>query len=273
MRNRKRVFILVTALLAAIPAFAILGVGDIVFDPQALEQALKEFAQLQKEYEQLVETYAMVRNQYNQMLWMARQIPVSMSVRYGAPWLNWINTSATNTYGTTGAWVTGANTGIGISVGYTTATRPVRPYGAALSNIPADQLDRVKTNYATIELTDGANQAALQTVGHMRGNAPAIETAIQNLQTDSFSSDPNMNTEIAVLNKINAANVLNLRSTQDTNKLLAALAEERVIEAKRTRDAEAEAINQHIRFMADAKNVIDAQKAGASTEMRSWRMP
>jgi hypothetical protein len=271
--NRKRVLIFMTALLAAAPALAILGIGDIVFDPQALEQALKEFAQLQKEYEQLVQTYQTVRSQYDQMLWMARQIPVSMSLRYGAPWVSWINTAATNTYGTTGDWITGINTGIGVAAGYSSATQLLKSYGAALGNIPADQVDRVKTNYATVELTDGANQTALATLGRMRGNAPAIETAIQNLQADSFSADPDMNTEIAVLNKINVANVLNVRSQQDTNKLLAALAEERIIEAKRQRDAEAQAINQHIRFMAEAKNAINAQSAGASAEMLAWRMP
>src|SRR5262249_8584230 len=154
---------------------------------------------------------------------------------------SWINTAATDTYGTTGAWVTSVNTGIGVPAAYSSATQLLKSYGAALTNIAADQLDRVKINYATVELTDGANQAALSTLGRMLGKAPAVEAAIQNLETDSFSSDPNMNTEIAVLNKINAANVMNLRTTQDTNKLLAALAEQRVIEAKRLRDAEAQA--------------------------------
>src|SRR5215831_69322 len=251
--KRKSVLFLIGALSVAAPALAILGIGDIVFDPQALEQALKEFALLQQEYSQLVQSYYMIRSQYDQMLWMARQIPVSMALRYRAAWASWINSAATNTYGTTGGWVTGANTGIGVSAGYSRATQSLKAYGAAIGNIPADQLDRVKINYATVELTDGANQSALATLGRMRGNAPAVEAAIQNLETDSFSSDPNMNTEIAVLNKINAANVMNLRTTQDTNKLLAALAEQRVIEAKRLRDAEAQAINQHIRFMAEAK--------------------
>src|SRR5215831_14683908 len=114
---------LIGALSVAKPIFAVLGIGDIVFDPQALEQALKEFAQLQKEYDQLVQTYQMVRSQYDQMLWMARQIPVSMSLRYGAPWVSWINTAATNTYGTTGAWVTGINTGIGVAAAYSNATQ------------------------------------------------------------------------------------------------------------------------------------------------------
>jgi hypothetical protein len=271
--KRKRVLFLIGVLSVAAPAFAILGIGDIVFDPQNFQQAVQQLAQLEQQYLQLVQTYQMIRSQYDQMLWMARQIPVSMSLRYGAPWVSWINSTPTNTYGTTGAWVTGANTGIGVSAGYSSATQSLKAYGATLGNIPADQLDRVKINYATVELTDGANQSALTTLGRIRGNAPAVETAIQNLETDSFSSDPAMNTEIAVLNKINAANVINVRSQQDTNKLLAALAEERIIEAKRLRDAEAQAINQHIRFMAEAKSVLNAQAANASAEMRAWRMP
>ncbi len=82
-----------------------------------------------------------------------------------------------------------------------------------------------------------------------------------------------MNTEMAVLNKINAANMVNVRNTQDTNKLLVALAEEQIVEAKRKRDAEAQSINNHIRFMAEGKAVMTAQASGASSAMLAWRMP
>ena len=82
-----------------------------------------------------------------------------------------------------------------------------------------------------------------------------------------------MNTEIAVLNKINAADLIAVRNTQDTNKLLVALAEEQIIDAKRKRDAEAQAINNHIRFAVEGKAVMAAQAAGASEAMLAWRMP
>jgi hypothetical protein len=82
-----------------------------------------------------------------------------------------------------------------------------------------------------------------------------------------------MNTEIAVLNKINAANLITVRNTQDSNKLLVALAENQIIEAKRKRDAEAQAINTHIRFMADARAAMAAQATDASSAMLAWRMP
>src|SRR5581483_7228752 len=141
----------------------------------------------------------------------------------------WLNSSATNTYGTSGGWTTGINTGVGAPSGYAAATQPLGTYGPALDDIPASQLARVQTDYATVELTDGANLAGMETIGRVRANAPAVESAIQNLENDSLSSDPNMNTEIAVLNKVNAAGVIALRNTQDTNKRLATLAEEQIV--------------------------------------------
>jgi hypothetical protein len=261
------------AALCSAPVLAILGVGDIVYDPTNFEEALKQLLQMEQQYVQLVQTYQMVRSQYDQMIWMAKQVPVNMVSRYRALATPWRLSSATNTYDTTAGWVAGINSGVGVSDGYARAIQPLGAYGAALNNIPPDQLDRVKTSYGTVELTDGANLGAIETLGRLRGNAAAVEAAIQNLENDSLSSDPAMNTEIAVLNKINAAGVINVRNMQDSNKLLAALAEEQLIEAKRKRDAEAQAINTHIRFMADAKAVMAAQAQGASAAMLAWRMP
>jgi len=271
---RKRTLVIVLAALAiAAPALAIFGLGDIVFDPTNFEEAVQQLLQLEQQYAQLVQTYSMITNQYNQMLWMAREAPVAMAARYRALPTPWTPSSAGNLYGTTGAWTTGINTGQNVSTGYSAATQSLDGYGSALGAIPADQLDRVKTNYATVELTDGANLSGMTTIGQLRGNADAVELAIQNLENDSLTSDPNFNTEIAVLNKINAASVIGLRNGQDTNKLLVALAEERIIEAKRQRDAEAAAFNNHIRFMTDAQAVLNAQSANASSAMLAWRMP
>ena len=113
----------------------------------------------------------------------------------------------------------------------------------------------------------------MQTLGQMRANAPDVEATIQNLEADSLSSNPNMNSEIAVLNKISAADVIALRNTQDTNKLLATLTEERIIEAKRQRDAEAQAFNNHIQFMSQGQAAMAAQSSGASQAMLAWKMP
>ena len=269
----KRRTVLAALLTVTTPAFAILGVGDVVYDPTNYGNALQMYAELQSQYTQLVQTYNQIRQQYDRMVYMARRVPVNMAQRYRAIATPWLTASATNTYGTTAGWTIGINTGINAAAGYRDATQPLKTYGPALSNIPADQLDGLKKTYGTVELTDGANLRGIETLGRLGANAPQVETAIQGLEEDSLSPDPDMNTEIAVLNKINAASVIGLRGTQDTNKLLVSLAEQGIIEAKRKRDAEAQAFNNHIRFRTEGRQLLDSQAARTTDAMLAWRMP
>jgi len=275
--NRRRAFKWVLLPLVAIsltvPAMAILGIGDIVFDPTNYEEAIQQLIQLEQQYAKLVQTYEQIRAQYDQMVFMAKQVPVNMAARYRAAATPWRYSSATNTYGTTAGWTNGVNTGADVANGYAQATQPLDQYGGAFGQIPSEQQNRLRTAYGTVELTDGANLEGLETIGRMRGNASAVERAIQFLETDSLSSDPNMNTEIAVLNKINAANLISVRNTQDSNKLLVALAEQQILDAKRKRDSETQAINDHIRFVSEGQAAITSQAANASSAMLAWRMP
>jgi type IV secretion system protein TrbJ len=260
-------------LFFASPARAFLGFGDIVFDPTNYAQAIKSLIQLEQQYAQLVQIYQQSRQQYEQLVWMSKTVPVNMRARYRAVVTPWANSTATNTYGTTSGWVTAINTGFGVDAGYSQSVQKLGAYGSAFGNIPSDQLDRVKTSYGTVELTDGANLQAIETIGRVRANAPALENTLQALEEDSLSSDPDMNTEVAVLNKINAASLIGLRNSEDTNKLLVSLAEQQIIAAKRTRDSEAQAINQHARFMTEGKAALTSQADGASAAMLAWRMP
>jgi hypothetical protein len=254
-------------------AFALFGIGDIVFDPSVYGEVVQQLIQMERQYLQLVQSYQMLRNQYDHLTRMAQQVPVEMRTRYRVVRTGWRRVSATDTYGTTGSWIAGINTGHGVPEGYAQATEPLSNYGPGISNIPAGQLERIKTQYGTVELADGANQSGIQTIGRLREHAPMVESVVRGLEDDSLSPDPRMNTEIAVLNKINAAHLVSIRAAQDANLLLTALAEQRVIEAKRVRDAEARAINNHIRFVSEARAVMTAQAARASRAMLDWRMP
>ena len=53
---------------------------------------------------------------------------------------------------------------------------------------------------------------AMAAIGAIRENAQTVEAQIANLERDSFSDDPELNSEVSVLNKINATNVLTLRT-------------------------------------------------------------
>jgi len=265
--------LVVCLFIAVFPAYAILGIGDIVFDPTSYAELVEQLLQMEREYTQLVQTYQTIQSQYNQMLFMAQRVPVNMISRYKALKTPWRMSTATNTYGTTGGWISAINSGTNVSGGYASSVQHLLTYGSALTNIPADQVDRIRTTYATVELTDGANIHGMDTLGRLRANAPAVETAIQGLEDDSLSASPAMNTEIAVLNKINAANLISVRTSQDANKVLVTLAEQQIVDAKRKRDAEAQAINDHIRFMSEGRGVMTSQAANASSAMLAWRLP
>ena len=137
----------------------------------------------------------------------------------------------------------------------------------------ASELGRVQSQYASIELADGANMNAMATIGSIRGSADNIQTQIGNLEQDSFSGDSSLNTEVSVLNKINAAGVLTLRTVQDSNKLLASLLEQQTILAKQQRDATTNAINTDIGRQASMAGNM-AQVTGTITDsLQNFRMP
>jgi hypothetical protein len=137
----------------------------------------------------------------------------------------------------------------------------------------ASELERVQSRYASIELTDGANKNAMATIGSIRGNAESVQAQIANLEQDSFSADPNMNSEVSVLNKINAANVLTLRTVQDSNKLLASLLEQQTILAKQQREATTNAINADISRRANLSGNMSQVTSTLTESLQNFRMP
>jgi hypothetical protein len=161
-----------------------------------------------------------------------------------------------------------------VNAGYQLATTELLPYAVRqLSGMNANELARVRSQYATVELADGANTTAMAAIGSIRGSAQDIETQIGNLEQDSLSGDPNLNTEVSVLNKINAAGVLTLRTVQDSNKLLASLLEEQTVLAKQQRESTANSINADIERQASMSANM-AQVNGTLTDsLQSFRMP
>ena len=113
----------------------------------------------------------------------------------------------------------------------------------------------------------------MATVGSIRGKAQSVQAQIANLEQDSFSADPNLNTEVSVLNKINAASVLTLRTVQDSNKLLASLLEQQTILAKQQREATTNAINADISRRANLSGNILQVTSTLTDSLQNFRMP
>jgi len=255
-------------------ASAQLGSG-IVYDPTNYHNALLRYYQLQQHLLQLQKSYAKLTSQFNLALQMAKNVQ-NMPARYRAVFSQWRNVTSLNTFGNTGSWISGINSGLlpSINTGYLKSTTQLLPYTSDhLSGMDASQLERVQSQYASVQLADGANVNAMATIGSIRGSAQNIQTQIGNLEQDSFSNDSGLNSEISVLNKINAAGVLTLRTLQDSNKLLASLLEQQTIVAKQQRDATTTAINADISRQASLAGNMSRVTSTITDSLENFRMP
>jgi len=88
-----------------------------------------------------------------------------------------------------------------------------------------------------------------------------------------LSSDPNLNTEVSVLNKINAASVLTLRTLQDSNKLLASLLEEQTILSKQQREITTDTIDAEIARQASLAENMNQVTGTLTRSLETFRMP
>ena len=279
---RKRILPLLLALALIVgTASAQLG-GGIVYDPTNYHNALLRYYQLQQHLvvlqqhlAQLQKTYSKITSQYNLAMQMA-QFVKNMPARYRALFSQWRNVTSLNTFGNTGSWISGINSGLlpTINTGYLNSTTQLLPYSTVqLSGMNDPELKRVQSQYATVQLVDGANINAMATIGSIRGSAEDIQTRIGNLEQDSFSSDPSLNTEVSVLNKINAANMLTLRSVQDSNKLLASLLEQQTVLAKQQRESTTNSINADIQRQANLSSNMTQMTGSLTNSLQNFRMP
>lgn len=268
---RKKILV-VTLLIGIAVGTASAQFGGIVYDPTNYANAVLRYNQLVQQLLQLQQTYQQIVNQYNLALRMAQNLQ-NMPARYQALFSQWRNGTALDTYGNTGAWVTAINTGTP-GDGYQLATTQLVPYRPGyLASMDPDELSRVKSQYASVELADGANVTAIGTIGAIRENALDIQNQMANLENDSLSADPDLNTEVSVLNKINAADMLTLRSVQDSNKLLVSLLEVQTIAAKQQREATTNAIHADIQRQATLAVNLARMTGTLTDSLQNFRMP
>ena len=275
MLVKRRVFAVLLILAICVgTASAQLGSG-IVYDPTNYQNALLRYYQLQQHLLELQKSYAKITSQLELATQMARFVQ-NMPARYRALFSQWRNVTSLNTFGNTGSWINGINSGLlpTINTGYQKSTTQLLPYTPDhLSGMDASELERVQSQYASVQLADGANVNAMATIGSIRGSAQNIQTQIGNLEQDSFSGDSGLNSEVSVLNKINAAGVLTLRTLQDSNKLLASLLEQQTILAKQQRETTTNTINADIARQASLAGNMTQVSGSLTNSLQNFRMP
>jgi hypothetical protein len=114
---------------------------------------------------------------------------------------------------------------------------------------------------------------ALQQLGEIRGNSAEVEAAIDSLESDSLSDADDLNTEVGVLNKVNAASIISVRNSQDTNKLLGSLLDQQTVVLKAQRDAQAQSVNNDIALREIAPTIDQQHLSGATSVLTNFRLP
>lgn len=241
-----------------------------VFDSTNYANAVKEYRQVEQLYTTANQTRDQVIQSYNLARQMA-QMPQDFYQRYATDFARWKTVSASNTYSNTAEWVSAANGDRAIAdSGYRTAgIQLVQPLQSALAKLDERSQQFVKAQYATAELADGVSVNTLSTLGDIRARSIALNRKIDQLSTDSFSRDPNQQTEMAVLGKINTATLMQLRSQQDTNQILTAAALHQMLTAKEQFDQQKRALNQAIYFQQNFQDSMNRITGGMTQSMQS----
>lgn len=274
--SKKSAAVVLLLILLALSAASYGQFGfSVVYDPTNYGNAVLRYIKLQQQLIQLEQTYQQVLNHYQLALQMAKNLE-NMPARYRAAFSKWRSFAAADLYGNTSGWVRAVNGGgpESVSPAYQQATVPLLAYIQADFNAinPIDA-QNLKSVYASVELADGVNVSALTTVGNIRANSQMVQQQINNLEQDSLSADPSLNTEVGVLNKINASNVLALRTLQDGNNLGLAALEQQVLEAKRQRDIEAANLDFAIQMRQEVSQNLVSLNNNLTGSLANFRLP
>lgn len=260
---------LVIALLAGSPnASADFPVVDIL----NLRQAISRLHQLSAMYVQGKAQLQQVQLQYDLAVRMAEQIP-NLPARYRASFSVWTPITGPDTFGNTSAWINAENNGGSTEAahGYVAASTPLSEYSAhSFNGLPPNAQARLKAEYATLDMGDAVQVNAITTVGAIRAHSEALQAQLSQLDHDSFSDAPSMNTTAALLNKINAADDLILHSLQDTNKLMVALAEEAILAQKSQRDIEVGTTDANIAYRAQFPSLMAGVTQNMTQDLQNF---
>jgi hypothetical protein len=293
MKSRLPYFLVVLTALLAPAAHAQFGSG-IVYDPtqsahaiQQLsqgEQELQKWAQelqkweqhLQKE-EQIYTTAYQTMNQviaaYNLAYQMSR-MPQNLAARYKSDFSQWTNLSnsslaGSNTSGITSAWLNALDLG--------NPTRAASAYSGAVIQVKSGSLSSpnsttqatIQNQYASSQIGQSNVTNLLSTLGTIRSDSQTFQQKLANLESDTYSTDSSLQTEVGVLAKINTATMLQIHSQQDTNQILAAAAAQQALDAKEKLDERNRLINQAIDFQQNFPTTMQNVTGGVSDSIRA----
>jgi hypothetical protein len=211
--------------------------SGIVFDPTQSGHAIQQITQGNQLYTTTVETTRNVIAAYNLAQRMA-SLPQALYSSYSnlgrQQWI--VLARPANTYDNSLPWINAATTGYGASAANQTSSLPPTGQISGYSSLSAQGQQAIAAQGATVDLSDAVNASNLQTVGTIHANAAQREADISQLEAATHSTDPAQHTEMATLQRINQALLIDLRTQQETNQILQGQALQQIVGQKVQQD-------------------------------------
>jgi len=143
---------------------------------------------------------------------------------------------------------------------------------ALLADLPPRARDAVTSALATIDAADSMLVASTHQTGSLRFNGRRELAAIDALESHVVDPDDEQSMT-AVLDKVSGAVLIETRQKQARIQLLAAVAEQLIVENKRSRDTEAAGMNMQLNRLRDGRAANTSLLAGSEADFRGWRQP
>lgn len=259
-------FATILSLTSTVNAHAQFGSG-IVYDPTQSAHAVQQLLQGNQLYTTTVETSRNIIGAYNLAQQMATS-PANLYRPFVSPSTYWTNVqSSPDTYRNTGTWTSAVNTGSGASYGYQQATVQRTAQLNGYGNLSTSAQQQIAAQGATADLNDSVTASNLQTLGTIRSNSEQRQADITALENATQSPDPAQHTELATLQRINQALVLQLKAQQEANQISQAYALQQIVAQKQQQDNLKTTFQQANQFQRGYTAVAPSY-AGAAAAMR-----
>ena len=207
---------------------------------QQIENGQQIFTNTVKIASTALQTYNQIVQQYD----LYHQMMVAPQMLYGrflSPQTDLMMTQQiANHYGNGSgtSWVNSSNTGTAAASSIQLASLP-----PLMVTIPSSSVgtfagqQQLAAQGATVDLGDSVAATELQTIGTIKTNQTARQADITALENATNTADPSQETEMAVLQRINRALLLQLRTMQDANQINANAALQQIVVQKQQQDA------------------------------------
>jgi hypothetical protein len=247
-------------------AHAQFGSG-VVYDPTQSAHALQQIEQGQNIFTNSVKLADNAISTYNlaHQMAMSPQSLYQPFMSYSSVWMM-VNQTA-NTYGNSQQWTNSANTGVNASYGYQQASVPRTAQLNGYGKLSTSGQQQISAQGATADLSDSVTTSNIQTLGTIRTNSQQRQADINALAAATNSIDPAQQTELATLQRINRALILQLVAQQEANQISQAYALQQIVAQKQQQDALKTSFQQANQFQT-GYNAVAPSYAGAAAAMR-----